>query len=494
MIDHIESKDLDKLIISPEELTLDEREQYIKHIESCTLCNESFTKLKEFYSGLEKELSLPPTERDKSFAQKLLSRKRLALPWRRAELPARDEKALDTYYEIVEPYKRPLPQRIFRYIQLHPIKFVGATSFASIAMVLAFLLVKPTFKDNNPAFAKISNYVLSIYNKDAEVLWKKGVIGLPDQTTENPVFYSDHEYKLCLGDLNDDGKNEILIAGVNRNGNFSMDSLYCYEYDGNLIGAISAGKTITFGNPTVAQHSTLNIQNMVIMKKTSFSHSQLFVVANEIGYSPTKLFEVDPGDGHELQAYYNRGGGITLLHYDIDRDGKEEILLAGINDGYNYAYLAVLDPSRINGHAPVPEQYTPQNILPAQEKYYLMFPTTFLSKRYSGTPYNIPERVSLTKDGTLLLQIMEPLQHFPINELEAQLVYSIDSLLQIKSISAGDGFVKANDYMLKNGIIQQSLIPKYISQLKDSVLYWDGDRFLNTPTSNTRYLQKLAIP
>lgn len=489
IMEHIEKNILEKYIISREDFTPGELDNIMAHLAQCAYCKDHEEKLTAFYDSVNKELQTEPTERDEAFAEKLLARKRLALPEKKLALQERVDNALSTFVEIIEPYHRPLMQRFVRYIQIHPIKFAGATSLAGIALAAAFLLVKPAFKDNNPVFAKIKNYVLTVYSKDAEILWKKGVIGLPDQTTEDTPGSCNIERKLMLGDLDGNGINEILIAGVNLNGSFTMDSLYCYEHDGKLRWAISAGKIISFGDTTATQHSTPNILDLMVIKKTTNSLPQLFVVANEYRYSPTKLFEVDPKNGREIQAYYNRGGGGTLLQYDIDRDGKQEIIFAGINDTYNRAFLAVLDPTNINGHAPVTAQYQPKNITAAPEKYYLLFPLTLLAKNYSATPYNFPMRIWTTNEKKINYQIQERLQHFAIKELEIQVVYSIDSTMQVKSVSGGDGFIKANEYMLKNGLIKESLIPKYLNQLKDSVLYWDGEKFVNTPTMNKKYIE-----
>ena len=55
---------------------------------------------------------------------------------------------------------------------------------AGAALALLFTVFIPT-KDKNPTYAEIKNYVLYAYNKEAEVIWKKGVPGMPDWTSTN---------------------------------------------------------------------------------------------------------------------------------------------------------------------------------------------------------------------------------------------------------------------------------------------------------------------
>lgn len=483
---HITENTFEKYILAPDELTQDEMKNIEVHLDDCVLCKENYTKLHEFHTAMEENLRTEPTERDKVFAQKLLSWRKQVIPFRKPELAQHSKDEIDTYFEIIEPYRRPLAQRITRYIQIHPIRSVVRLSMAACLAALALFVVKP-FKDENPVFAEVKNYVLYAYNKDGDNLWTKGAVGMKNRqsTMDDP----DQEYSGCLriGDIDDDGKNEVLISGVNTNGLFTQDSLYCYESDGKLRWGINIGTIISFGNKSNLQHSNRRIFDFRILKKNNISKPQIFVLCNEVEFSPTKISEIDPIDGRERQAFYNRGGGGFLLDKDIDKDGTVDLLALGINDAFNRAYLAVLDPSDINGYAPVTPNYTPQGVLPAKLKYYLLFPITILENKYSGTPYNIPYGISESDDRSVSIKITNYLNHFPIKDLNVQLVYSLDSLLKVKSVVGGDGFIKANNYMLENGMLKESLIPNYINSLKDSVLYWDGEKFVNTPTMNKKY-------
>ena len=483
MSEHVKKEILEKLYLAPAEVSEQEKKDAHAHLAACTLCKESSLKLQSFYEEMDKTLKTPPTERDEALAEKLLAPQKRTLALNATG--ARKEDALDTYVEILEPHPRPLVRRIVRYMQVHPVRFAGATTFTTAAMVLALLAVRPV-KDTNPSFASIKDYVLTVYNKEAEVLWRKGMLGIPDRSSEIQVMPNGEQRFLQMGDLDGDGINEILVSGANRLGSFTLDSLYCYEHDGSLRWKINSGPIISFGDTTIQQHSIAAIRDILVMKQTAASHPQLFILANELNFSPTKLAELDPKTGKELQAYYNRGGSGPVMSYDLDGDGKAEILLTGINDGFNRAYLSVLDPSDINGHAPVPPRYEPHNVPEAREKYYLLFPRTYFGMHYSNDPYNLPQNVWTTR-RKVHFQISETLQEFPIKDMNAQVVYSIDSMMRVQSVVAGNGFIKAQEYLLQKGALNKPLLPDYLNKLRDSVLYWDGERFVSSPTRNRRY-------
>lgn len=483
MSEHVKKEILEKLYLAPAELSEQEATETRAHLATCALCKESWLTLQSFYEEMEKTLQIPPTERDNEFAEKLLARQKRTLSLNASG--SRKDDTLDTYVEIIEPYRRPLVQRIVRYIQVHPVRFVGATTFTTAAMVLALLAVRP-LKDTNPSFAEVKDYVLTAYNKEAEVLWTKGVLGIPDRSSEIQGTTGGEPRFLCMGDVDGDGVNEILLSGANRQGSFTVDSLYCYEHDGLLRWKINSGTIISFGDTTIQQHSIAAIIDILATKKTATSHPQLFIVASELGFSPTKLAELDPKTGRELQAYYNRGGGGSMLSYDLDGDGSEELLLVGINDAFNRTYLSVLNPSDINGHAPVPPRYEPHNVPEAREKYYLLFPRTYFGMHYSVDPYNQPQYIS-TIGRKVHFQVMESLQNFPIQNFGAQVVFILDSTMRILSVAPGNGFIKAQEYLLQNGTLKKPLLPEYLNELKDSVLYWDGERFVSRVTGNRFY-------
>jgi len=150
-MNHVAEQILEKLYLAPEELGEQEKKTIELHLQECALCREQAEKLKAFYKNLQDNLQAEPTERDRAFAERVLAKKRLALPQTRIE--RRASEALDAVVEIIEPYRRSLPQRVIRYVRIHPIKSSAGFSLAAALVVLAMLFVRPV-KDTNPSYAR----------------------------------------------------------------------------------------------------------------------------------------------------------------------------------------------------------------------------------------------------------------------------------------------------------------------------------------------------
>jgi hypothetical protein len=486
MINHIEPQDIEKLIISPEEFTHEERGRHIEHIESCALCKEHFSKLKDFYSGFEKELSSPHTERDKAFAQKLLSRRRLALPWKRAELPARDEKALDTYYQIIEPYKRPLPQRIFRYIQLHPLRFVGATSFASIAMVLAFLLIKPTFKDTNPEYARAKDEFLVVYNKNGEELWRKHIHLCYDL---NRMQKENLQLDDCIQikDVDQDGKNEVITHYGFLPDTAWNNKIICYNTDNTQRWKYELHRNMVFGSEKFSDDFHFISINVGYVEEKGTS--EIIALALADLYYPTVLLKLNAVDGNFISEYWHTGNLTSKAEYDIDKDNVKEIILGGCNNGYDQASLTILDKNYIIGHSPCPAQYKPNDISLGREKYYILFPRTDL-KDLTQYKRNRVHGIYMTKEGFLRIHVVED---FP-NGIMYPLIYYFNSKMNCIKVVADDKFLTFHNQLEAIGKLRSKVDERYLDEMRKGIQYWDGEKFVNTPTKNSLYTKSVNLP
>jgi hypothetical protein len=277
--------------------------------------------------------------------------------------------------------------------------------------------------------------------------------------------------------------NEVLLSGVLTQRPFAQDTLYCFNSDGKLRWKHGVGQAIAFGEMVFTAHSQWIINNFFIIENTE--RPRLFGLARVDPYFPSKLFELDPKDGRELQNYWHPGHLEHILILDVDLDGKQEIILGGGNNAYNRACLAVLDPSNLSGYGPATPEFAPKNLSKGKEKYYVLFPFTKLGKTIGTNPYNFVYKLIRNRDGSILAYT-EEVPGAPLGR-RGGILYTFTSMMKVQTVVGGDSFIKLHGRLVKEGKLQERLGPAYWEELKNSVLYWDGERFVNHVTGNAWY-------
>ncbi len=488
MTGHIDTSVLESAILAPDALGKESLARIRSHLAVCAFCREQFESLSRMYQGVEDELKSPPTERDRQAAGRILPR---GLVKRTPE-----ERIIEAYADVVEPYKRSTARRFFRSITLHPYQSSGALLVAGAALALLYTILTPT-KDKNPTYAEIKNYVLYAYNRESEVIWKKGVPGMPDWTSRN---MPDHERGtpmrfLSVEDVDGGHVNEVLLVGSAPSGEFTYDTLYCFERDGSLRWKAGIGPMVSPGQTKTAHHARPRIADFLVMRKSPGFRPQIFVLANEVVYSPTKVFEVSASDGTILQSYFNRGGCSNFIHKDVDLDGNEELLLGGVNDGFNRACLAILDPGSMRGYSPVPPNEMPPGGSGGGEMYYILFPRWGLGQNGGLQIYNHVGQLVDPQGGGIDIAVTEYLlDPGNLQEVEGSLYFSLGPRLSVDRIMADDTVIRIGKLLHKQGKLAAAVTNASFSSLKDSLLFWDGDRFVNTPTMNRNYKNPAAPP
>ena len=486
MAKHVNDEILEKLFACPDEVSLQEKNDIALHLENCALCRKHTAKLKQFYADLHKNLDSAPTGRDKEFTDKLLIHQRLALPEKNLSLQKRVDDALTTFVEIIEPYPKPLALRFINYIRTHPIRIASGLSIAA-ALFFGSLLIRPIFQDKNPSYARAKEEFLVVYNKDGEVLWKKHVgvaydydkfLGdKPDQSINNFV---------TTVDVDGDGMNEIIaIYGwCSQPLAEKANTMVCYNYNKEERWRYEFHRQIKFGSERFSDDF-----GFVIMSVGDFDKNGLIevvAVASHYPYYPTAIIRFDARTGNVLDEYWHSGIISYGIETDLDRDGIDELIFIGTNNGFNQASLLVLDPRKMSGHAPAPVDYIPLDIQESREKYYILLPQTDLCKA-ERVKRNGVAHISITADSLLQVDTWE-VQN---DKSRPGIIYYFDVAMRCVRVDANDYFVKAHQQMAEKGNLLNKLDKKYYDELRENIRYWDGEKFVNTPTVNKKYFENL---
>lgn len=480
---HIQESRIELFLLSPGEIHNDERLTIEAHLESCSECRDVANQVKVIYGELGDRLASPPTDDDHRLAAQFGTRGKLILG--RRAVTRRNDEILDAYAEVVEPTGKWLITRLMRYAVAHPVKSAGGLSLAMLGLVVAFNVLTPS-RYLNPTYARISDNVLSVYNQNAEILWTKGVIGSWDATS-NDRLAGGKKKLVSVADIDGDGVSEVLLTGADPIAQFSDDTLYCYEHTGKLRWKRGGGRMLAFGKDQYTKNGAWRVLSHFTVRISSESRPRTYVVFEQKPYWPGKVMEIDPLDGGTLQEYWHAGHFTADLLYDVDGDGSEEILLGGINNFYNRAFLAVLDPADLAGHSPLPAGFKPEGLDAAREKYYFLFPRTDLSLAVAGSRYNsVAEMSRLQPEGFNF--ITDEALGGPEN-VYGGIIYSFGPDMVLNNIIATDPFIRGHNKYSSEGLLTAIIDDEYYTEVRDSILQWNENTFLPAKGPNSKIFQ-----
>ena len=481
MSDHCSENKLEILCLSPEELTGSEKEKIMLHLDECLLCKEHFGRLQQFYQNLRETLDSPPSERDSTFARRLLSRHRLSLPGRRPELSEKSDSLMETFAEVIEPYRRSFVERVIRYVRVHPVRSAGMVSFAAIALSLAFISIQPKL-DKNPAIGEGKDGFLIVSNKHGDELWRK-YIGAGYSTVGTPH----PEHTISLQDVDGDGRDEVLCIFGWTASNFPFNNLLaCYNPDGTERWKHELHRTMKFeGVPFTDDYRFYHLE------AGDFAHSghiEVFVAARHDPWSPNVLLRLDADSGKVFGEFWQSGTLKEFDHKDLDHDGVDELIYGGQNNRLQHACVVVFDPRRIEGSAPAPEGYYPQGFLAGTEKYYILLPASDL-KEFASDVTNEVVGLRVTTGGAIEVIVNEPVQR-----AGGTLYYYFDSTMNCTIVKPSASFIASHGQLEREGKLATRLNDEYFEALRKGVEYWDGDRFVDRVTMNKHDLEGLSPP
>lgn len=465
---HLDEREIELYIIDQDKFDDAKKNEFQKHLSDCNECMDKYNAIKSYYCYLYDNNAIE--KKDELMAEKIFALNNNDYEKRHLLGHGSAVKIYEDNYEIIDSRNRSIISRIKELIQIHPVRFSSGLAFVGIIIALLFYIQKPELRNINPTLAVIKDNVLTVYNGMGDLLWKQGVPGMHDYRTDR--FYEDQKYyantkELMLEDLDGDGINELLIVGnYAQNSAYAHDTLYCVDPFGKVLWKYGCGGFVSLDAPNW-KHSDWFISNhFVVQTKES---KRLFVIAGT-SYAPTKLFELDFKNGQIKQEFYNSGGITAAMLFDIDKDGYLEIIIGGMNNAFNSAFMAAFKADSVNGFGFSTQEYIPHNLQKNSAIKYIIFPKTNYHYVVSPSQYNSVESFLVSKEENTITAYV---QEAPggIEEYFAGILYNFDLNWNIKSVYLADNFIANYNRLLKSGKLSGILDSTYTKQLMDQVNY-----------------------
>lgn len=477
---HIDEHTLELFVLDAEEIQGIKR-SISKHLAQCAGCRETHRCLIKIYADVDAAL-LENKELDINRNEKIVPLSESLEPWNKPihameKMHSGDIKSLDKT-------ELPVLHKIINFFwRKHPV--AGSSAFIALLMLIMLALFYPTRSKKSPSYYYYNSDLnsLDIYSIANKLLWTLPVSNLTDARQDEE--FTNISYTL-IADLNNDGKNEVLTSLLVGN-ETQPAALEMYNSVGKLIGKFDFPVTnIKFRG---TEYSTPLGAGNIFDDSMQDGSVNLFAASCVGGYlgpnrSPSVLWRLND-ELHPIGEYWHYG---TFRAYLLNKTENKErkIALVGSDDlkdmsGNAFVFLAILSPTKLVGSGESSHTRGFGFKSSPAELYYVKFPKTDLDKALGIMPGSMIPWIS--KDSTFYVRV-----HGDMGSQNAfGFDYIFDSrnmkVLQVKFIGPTE---QTYAKLKTEGKLHGTFDKEYLENLKNSVEYWTGEKWVRQPTKIIR--------
>ena len=355
--------------------------------------------------------------------------------------------------------------------------FGPAAALAAAALGIFWLR---SSKASVPADFRVEDSNLVILNKKGRALWSYNteLFNLKSESFYRGRFQikirsQDDDARfplLMIKDIDEDGRVDVLLA-LKTQDEFNEGRLIRFNDRGKPLWEFSTGRELQYDGVVYARD--YRIQGFDLHDFDGDGRPEIFLIAYHKPDFPCQLAVLSLA-GELVGEYWNAGFFSDVAFSDLDRDGREEVLAAGINNEYGKGCLVVFDPGRIGGSSPQRQgSFICKNLAPGSELYYLLFPRTDMD---------------LSQYPVESIKTIDPLRNgrFYLNALVSRIFFEISPALDAVYVHSSHRFQRQHAEAVRNGLVRSRLDPEYFERLRRGVLYWNGTDWVPERTPNLR--------
>jgi hypothetical protein len=269
----------------------------------------------------------------------------------------------------------------------------------AVAALVVFGFHALRFWPGKPAACRVERDTLIALDDQGRECWRK-LLPYPLLEANSPELASMYTW---VGDLDGDGRNEVLFAPHPLTPVQESTPLICYNYRGVERWRFTNRQRVR----TSAEEFTpiFGLASFLVTPPGTGRANVVLAASTHYLYYPSQVVLLAP-DGRLLHEYWHSGHLNRLQAADLDHDGKTEFYLAGINNAWHAATLVVLDQDHFRGASQEPQMPDHQllHFEPGAERSRIIFPRSCLNTTFD--PYN-PVATFSVNYGEIVLQTSE---------------------------------------------------------------------------------------
>ncbi|WP_321469974.1 hypothetical protein [uncultured Paludibaculum sp.] len=237
----------------------------------------------------------------------------------------------------------------------------------------------------HPNRCVVDGHVAIVYDADGHEAWRYEFPSVPFEADPKSTGGSDVNR---VTDIDGDGRSELLFPLHHAQNSAEDDELYLFSPDGRLRWKKRFARAVRRDGGLL--DGPFILRRFDLVPVPGQRQSRILVVSTHRVDSPSLVSLLDI-DGRVLREYWHSGHILTTLVSDLDGNGKPEIYLGGVANGFECADLTVLDPDKFSGASA--EERRREQILgvgPPVEMARVLFPRSSLNRAistYNGTDF-----------------------------------------------------------------------------------------------------------
>ncbi len=362
-------------------------------------------------------------------------------------------------------------------------KFARRNVFAVLMILLLTSLSTALLTidlDDNPSYVTLDGKKAYIKNKNGKILFNFPFL-TDNFDKDNPVLTS-ALFKIV--DIDFDGDNEIIYVADKLNENTKsreMPSIRCVDKGFNTIWSYSFLDTVFSEREillppydfTLIDTATIDGRNAL-----------LFWVNNGPSFS-TAISGIDLSNGIRIKnTFWGAGHTLSAIKRDINNDGQEDIVAAGIDNGFEDAVVWGIESNKLDGYRPTTREYQIKGFKEADLIFYLRIPKQDVDK-YLGIRnpsiwhYSLNFREYDKSLSFEMLTIKNPGLQL-ISDFIKTYIITVDSNLTVSDVVVISSFRVFRDSLVAQGKLNPPYTDtkEYKEIIKNSVLYWKNGKWV----------------